>query len=148
MPRYSAAGRTVTNLPTAARGPGVFAGATGGAFVVRQVAVFNTTTTAVCVGLAVCTATGTQVGTIGPDRPSNDPSAANWVETAFTSQSSDSTVDFQEEQASLGAAIGAGIIWTWGEQGLVLAEGTANGVIINCPTGTAQHLDFTIKWEK
>lgn len=145
--RISAASRTVTNLPTATAGPGVFAGASGGAFRLREVGVFNTTTTAVAVGLAVCTATGTQVDGL-TEYVEDDPSAPAAAETAFKSQSTASTVAAQIRQASLGAAIGSGVIWTFGEAGLLIAEGTANGVIINCPTGTAQHLDFYLVWEK
>jgi hypothetical protein len=146
--RISAASRTVTNLPTAARGPGVFAGATGGAFRLREVGVFNTSTTAVNVGLAVCTATGTQVDGLTEyilDDPSNGNAPA---ETAFKSQSSDSTVAAVIRQASLGAAVGSGLIWTFGDAGVLIAEGTANGVIVTCPNGTAQHLDFYFDWEK
>lgn len=145
--RISAASRTVTNLPTAARGPGVFAGATDGAFRLREVGVFNTTTTAVNVGLAVCTATGTQVDGL-TEYVLDDPSAPAPAETAFKSQSSDSTVAAVIRQASLGAAIGSGLIWTFGDAGVLIAEGTTNGVIITVPNGTAQHLDFYLDWEK
>jgi hypothetical protein len=141
------ASRTVTNLPTATAGPGVFAGATTGKFWVREVKVFNTTSTAVCVGVAVCTATGTQVGGL-TEYQIDDASAPAPSETAFTSMSSAATVAAQIEQATLGAAAGSGIIFTWGEKELEIPEGTGNGIIINCPTGTAQHLDFSLKWQK
>ena len=144
---FAAAGRTVTNLPTATAGPGVFAGATSGQFYIREIGVFNTTATAVCVGVAVCTATGTQAGGL-TEYTEDDASAPAPSETAFTSQSSASTVAAQLRQATLGAAVGSGMVWTWGEKDLEIAEGTGNGVIINCPTGTAQHLDFWIKWAK
>jgi hypothetical protein len=145
--RISAASRTVTNLPTAARGPGVFAGATGGAFRLREVGMFNTAAAAVNVGLAVCTVTGTQVDAL-TEYVLDDPTAAAPAETAFKSQSSDSTVAAVIRQASLGAAIGSGLIWTFGDAGVLIPEGTANGVIITCPNGTAQHLDFYFDWEK
>jgi hypothetical protein len=141
------ASRTVTNLPTATAGPGVFAGATTGKFWVREVKVFNTTTSAVCVGVAVCTATGTQVGGL-TEYQIDDASAPAPSETAFTSMSSAATVVAQIEQVTLGAAAGSGIIFTWGEKELEIPEGTGNGIIINCPTGTAQHLDFSLKWQK
>lgn len=145
--RISAAGRTVTNLPTAARGPGVFSGSAGGASWIREVGVFNTTATAVAVGLLLCTATGTQVGGL-TEVITDDPSNGNApAETAFTSQSSDSTGTIIR-QASLGAAIGSGVIWTFDPRQLEIAEGTGNGIIISCPTGTAQHLDFYIDWDK
>ena len=146
MARFSAAGRTVTNLPTAARGPGVFGSATGGQWYLREVGVFNTTATAVAVGLLQCTVTGTQVGTLTEVR-TDDPSAAAPDEGAFTSQSSDSTGTIIR-QASLGAAIGSGIIWTFDPGQVELLEGTANGIIITCPTGTAQHVDFYFDWAK
>ena len=147
MARYSAAGRGVTNLPTAVRGPALFASAAGGAFVVREVGVFNTTTSAVAVGLAVCTAQGTGAGGL-TEYAEDDASAPAADETAFTSQSADSTVTATIRQASLGAAIGSGVIWTFGDRGLQIPEGTGNGVIINCPTGTAQFLDFYFVWDK
>ena len=112
MARFSGAGRTVTNLPTAARGPGVFGSATGGQWYLREVGVFNTTITAVAVGLAVCTATGTQAGTV-TEYQTDDPSGRHPLRDCFLSQSTDSTVAAVIRQASLGAAIGSGIIWTF-----------------------------------
>lgn len=147
MARISAAGRGVTNLPTAVRGPALFGSASGGSFWVREVGVFNTTTSAVCVGLAVCTAQGTGAGGL-TEYQEDDATAAAPAETAFSSQSTDSTVAATIRQASLGAAIGSGVIWTFGERGLEITEGTANGIIINCPTGTAQFLDFYFVWNK
>lgn len=147
MAEFSIAGRTVTNLPTPVRGPGLFAGATSGKAWLRQVGVTNTTATAVCVGIAICTATGTQVGGL-TEYQTDDPSAPAPSETAFTSQSSDSTVAATIRQVSLGAAIGSGFVFVFGEHEVELSEGTGNGAIINCPTGTAQHLDFWFKWDK
>jgi hypothetical protein len=147
MARYTAAGRGVTNLPTTVRGPALFASAAGGRFVVQEVGVFNTTTSAVAVGVAVCSAQGTGAGGL-TEYCEDDPSAPAADETAFTSQSADSTVVAQVRQASLGAAIGSGVIWTFPERGLFINEGTGNGIIINCPTGTAQFLDFYFTWFK
>jgi hypothetical protein len=147
MAIFGVGGRTVTNLPTATAGPGIFAGATSGKFWIREVGVFNTTTSAVAVGLAVCTATGTQAGGL-TEYQTDDPSNAAPSETAFTSMSTAATVAATIRQISLGAAIGSGFVWTFGEKEWEVPEGTANGMIINCPTGTAQHLDFYIKWEK
>jgi hypothetical protein len=147
MAIYGAAGRTVTNLPTTTAGPGVFAGASSGKFWVREIGITNTTTSAVAVGVAVCTATGTQAGAL-TEYQTDDPTNAAPSETAFTSQSTASTVAATIRQASLGAAIGSGIVFTFAEKELEIPEGTGNGVIINCPTGTAQHLDFWIKWQK
>lgn len=144
MARCSAAGRTVTNLPTAARGPGVFAAAAH-AIRIREVGVFNTTTTAFAAAVLACTATGTQVGALTEvceDDPGYTPAG-----TAFTSQSADST-GTPIRQASIGAAIGAGVIWTFGDNGLFRPAGTGNGIIVSLPTGTGQHFDFYIVWDE
>ena len=61
MARCAAAGRGVTNLPTAVRGPNLYCSADGG-FRLREVGVFNTTTSAVAVGLGIATALGTVAG--------------------------------------------------------------------------------------
>lgn len=145
--RFSAAGRGVTNLPTSLRGPALFAGASSGSFFLREVGIFNTTTSAVAVGLIVCSAQGTGVGGL-TEYQEDDFTAAAPGETAFTSQSSDSTSVATIRQASLGAAIGAGVIWTFGDRGVHIPEGTTNGVIINLPTGTGQFLDFYFVWDK
>jgi hypothetical protein len=147
MATISAASRTVTNLPTSLRGPGVFASASGGSFWVREIGVFNTTTTAFAVGVLVCSATGTQVGGL-TEVNLDDFTAGAADETAFTSQSSDSTSVGLIRQASVGAAIGAGVIFTFAGRGLHIPEGTGNGIILNLPTGTAQHFDFYIDWDK
>lgn len=147
MARISAAGRTVTNLPTSVRGPGVFASASGGSFWVREIGVFNTTTTAFAASVVICSATGTQAGAITECNLDDFTNAAA-DETAFTSQSSDSTAVGTIRQASVGAAIGAGVIWTFPDRGIHIPEGTGNGIIIGCPTGTAQHFDFYIDWDK
>jgi hypothetical protein len=47
----------------------------------------------------------------------------------------------------LGAAIGAGVIWTFGTHGLIVDIGTANGVGV-IPTGTGQVCDAYIVWDE
>lgn len=147
MARYSAAGRSTTTVPTSLQGPGVFASATGGRFVVQEVGVFNTTSVSAVAGIAVCTASGTQAGGL-TEWCEDDPSAPAASETAFTQMSTNATLGAQVRQAPLGAAVGSGVIFTFPEQGLVLAEGVGNGIIINCPTGTGQHVDFYVVWFK
>jgi hypothetical protein len=68
--------------------------------------------------------------------------------TAFNTHTADATVGGTIRQATLGAAAGAGIIWAFGEEGLLIPAGTANGIVIICPTGTGQHLDFWFDWEE
>ena len=50
--------------------------------------------------------------------------------------------------ASLGAAVGAGIIWTFANKGIRLTKGTADGVAIIPGTGTGQILDVYVVWDE
>lgn len=148
MARWSVATRT-SAVPTTVRGPSVYAAAANGGFWVREVGVFNTTTTAAAVGLVIASATGTQGATLTEvcqDDPTKD--ASDTAGNGFNTHTADATVGSAIRQASLGAAIGSGVIWTFGDQGLFIPEGTTNGVVVNCPTGTGQHLDFYITWDE
>jgi hypothetical protein len=47
----------------------------------------------------------------------------------------------------LGAAIGAGVIWTFGDGGITVTAGTANGIGV-VPTGTGQDCDAYVVWDE
>ena len=51
-------------------------------------------------------------------------------------------------QGTLGAAAGAGVIWTFGNGGIVVPSGTANGIGIIVPTGTGQICDIEFTWDE
>jgi hypothetical protein len=143
--RCSAAGVGVTNLPTTARGPNLYCSADGG-LRLREVGVFNTTANAVSVGLGVATALGTVAGA-ATEFCEDDP-GHTVLGIVNTSHSADATIAAVARRTTLGAAIGSGVIWTFGENGLYRPEGTGNGVVITCPTGTAQFLDFYFVWDE
>jgi hypothetical protein len=113
---------------------------------IREIGVFNTTSTAAAVGVARASATGTQ-GAALTEVCETDPTRTV-VATGFNTHTADATVGACVRQGTLGAAVGAGVIWTFGEDGLVVDDGTANGVVIVCPTGTGQHLDFYVVWDE
>lgn len=144
--RCAAGGRGVTNLPDPDQGPGVCAAAAT-AIRIREICISNTTTTAFAAALALISTSGTQAGGLTEvclDNPGVTPAG-----TAFTSQSSGSTVvGAAFGNVSIGAAIGAMYTWTFGENGIVRPAGTGNGIIITCPTGTAQFFDFYIVWDE
>jgi hypothetical protein len=142
--RAYAAGRGVTNVPTAARGPNVYGIASRPLYIV-EVGVFNTTTTAATAAAARATGAGTQAGAV---TEISEDSEITPAATAFTSQSADATIAGVATQASLGAAIGAGVIWTFGGKGLRIPAGTANGCVLTCPSGTGQFEDFYFVWEE
>lgn len=148
MPRYSAAGRGVTNLPTTVAGPCIYPNqTTPRKLSVREVGVFNTSTTEVAVGLMRGkTSIGTGVGsvTIAP----HDFGAPASTSLAWTSNSGTPTSDGTFVQATLAAAKGAGTVWTFGDTGLVIPASTTASLQIVCPVGTAQFLDFYFIWDE
>jgi hypothetical protein len=111
---------------------------------VREIGVFNTTATACAVAICRASATGTQ-GT-GLTEVCQDDDSHTIIATAFNTHTADATVGSPVRQASLGAAIGSGVIFTFGGDGLVIDNATTAGLVITCPTGTGQHLDFYIEW--
>lgn len=147
MARFSIAGRS-TVVGTSARAiASVFAIANKG-FRLREVGVFNTTATAVAVALARFTA-ATNVGT-GLTEAEWDAAldAIAQSATGFAGHTGDGTVGDILRQATLGAAAGAGVIWTFGDSGIVVPPGTANGIGVICPTGTGQILDFYFDFDE
>lgn len=144
MARCSVATRT-SAIPTTVRGPSVYSTAALKPQI-RAVEVFNTTATAVAVAIVRASATGTQGAGLTEICLSDDSRVI--VATGFNTHTADATVGSPIRQASLGAAIGAGVIWTWGPGEFVLDNATTSGIVIICPTGTAQHLDFAIEWDE
>lgn len=142
MARCTVAGRASAAL-TAARGPSLYSTAAIRPHI-KEVGVFNTTATACAVGLVKATSTGTQ-GTGLTEICENDPLITP-VSTAFQTHTADATVGAVIRQASLGAVIGSGVIWTFSD--LEITEGTSNGLVIVCPTLTGQIVDFYIVWEE
>lgn len=142
MPRCVVAGRTAA-IPTTVRGPSLYATA-GVQPKIREIGVFNTTATAVAVAIVRASATGTQGA--GLTEISLSDSAHTVIATGFQTHTADATVGAPVRQAMLGAAIGSGVIFTFPHFDIDAAA--TNGVVIICPTGTAQHLDFYIEWDE
>lgn len=145
MARYSIAGRA-TVVGTAARAIASLFAASGSGGRLREVGVSNTTTTAVAVALARFTA-ATNVGA-GLTEAKHDPNSPAAAMTGFAGHTGDGTAGDILAQTTLGAAAGAGIIWTFGDNGLVIPAGTANGVGILIPTGTGQICDYYFIWDE
>lgn len=141
----SAGGRTDV-LPTTLRGPTI-ASVTTAQPRILEVGIFNTTTTAVAVALQRISATGT-VGTALTETGESDFKQTPGGVVTNTGSTNGTAVGSPVRQASLGAAIGSGIIFTFSEQGFLLDYATGSGLMIICPTGTAQHLDFYFVWRE
>jgi hypothetical protein len=141
------AGARTANLITAARGPKVAAIANG-AFHLVEVGIFNTTVTAFAVSLQRATAVGT--GGTALTEVAADPYDAQTIKaTGINVPTADDTVTAGEfARATIGAANGAGIIWTFGKNGIFVPAGTSNAIGLYLPVGTAQHFDFYFVWEE
>jgi hypothetical protein len=124
----------------------LFSPATGKG-VIREIAVANTTSTAVVVGVIRFSA-ATNVGT-GLTEAEYDTTNCVPLCTAFAGHTADGTTSGGAIRAfQLGAAVGSGIVWTFGGDGLVIPEGTANGVGIYIPSGTGQICTYEITWDE
>lgn len=142
--RCSVAGRSTVVGTTLRAIASVFATATQG-FQLRECGVFNTTATEVAVSLVFFTnATGVGAGITEVQWNQALIPAPNM--TAFAGHTADGAVTGAVRQATLGAVKGSGVIWTFGDEGLVVPIGTTKGIGIICPTGTGQILDYYYDW--
>lgn len=112
----------------------------------REVGVFNTTGTAAAVALARLT-NATGVGTGLTEGTEDDPNQTA-IATIFAGHTADGGVGAILRQATLAAAAGSGIIWTFGGNGLVIPSTTADGIGLICPTGTGQLCDCYYVWDE
>jgi len=142
--RHSIAGRS-TVVGTAARAiASLFATASVGAKL-REVGIFNTTSTALAVALVRFTnATGVGAGLTEADYDAANPAIC----TGFAGHTADGAIGQVFRQAALPAAVGGGVIWTFGDSGILIPVGTSNGIGVICPTGTGQILDYYLDWDE
>lgn len=115
-----------------------------------QVGVFNTTATACAVALRRVTAAGTS-GATQSVVYETDPSQTALATPKDTWTVAPTFVSGNLEVASLGAAIGSGVIWTYGgagSTGLVIPNTTGDGIVISVLTGTGQICDVTWVWDE
>lgn len=137
--RIYGADREATNVSTTLRGAQILVANTR-VFWVLECGVFNTTTTACTAGLQRFTASGTAGGTytFSAEDASYTPNA-----TGNLSVSTNMTATGQKyTNASLGAAVGAGVIWTFGGKGITVPGTASNGICLITPNGTGQFRDF------
>ena len=145
MPRYSSGALTTagsTTLPIIA----LAASSTVGAKV-REIGVTNTTATAVALKLVRLTTAGTPgTALVETAHAVNAPAAS--CTAANTYSSTGPTLVDLGYRASLGAAIGSGVIWTFGDSGLEIDAGTANGIGVVVENGTGQACQAYIVWDE
>lgn len=121
------------------------AAAVGG--VIREIGVTNTTATAVSIMLVRLTAQGTPGANLVEGE--HFPSQASASCTAFGTHTGDATLgDELGYRTILGAAIGSGVIWTFGGSGLVIPVATTSGIGVILSTGTGQACECYIVWDE
>jgi len=115
---------------------------------IREIGVFNTTAVAVELAVKRFTATGTQGAALTENE--YDPDGPPPLMTGFATHTVTPTIVSGDglRVGVLGAAIGAGIIWTFGDSGLVIQPGTGNGVGILVANGTGQICQAYIEWDE
>ena len=118
----------------------------------REVGCFNTTATAVEIFLTRLTDTGTQGAGLTEARHNIKGPPA--LCTAFTTHTADATLgEDLGYRAVLGAAVGSGVIWTFGDTGIVIGlpdavELVTNGIGIILETGTGQICQTYFVWDE
>src|SRR3990172_6804319 len=130
MARYSAGVRTAAGSTT-----------------LPLISLYSPAATAVAVALFRLTSAGTQGA--GLTEAKHSPISAAASCTAFTTHTVLPTLgDDLGYRAAVGAAVGAGVIWTFGDTGLEMPVGVANGIGVLVATGTGQVLDAYIVWDE
>ena len=113
-----------------------------------EIGVFNTTATAVALHLVRMTTAGTP-GTAASAIATHIPEdSAPVAAVRGTYTSTAPTTTDAGYRCVLGAAIGSGIVWTFGDSGLVLPAATAAGVGIVVDNGTGQACQVYFVWSE
>jgi hypothetical protein len=114
---------------------------------IREIGVFNTTTNAVDLKLVRLTTAGTQGA--GITEAKYDPDSASASCTAFTTHSGAPTLgDDLGYRVTIADAIGAGVIWTFGDTGIRVPVGVTNGVGVIVENDTGQACQAYIVWDE
>lgn len=148
MPRFAAgvkttAGSTILPIYT------LWSSATN-QLMVREIGVFNTTTTAFDIKIVRLSSGPGTVGAGLVETPLDNPAAVAGG-MAFTTQTAGTiTMADGGYRASIGAAIGAGVIWTFGDEGYEIpaAAGTTTGIGIVVENGTGQAAQAYMMWQE
>lgn len=144
MSQFTAGGLT-TAVPTAARGPAIYATAAKRPRVL-EVDVFSTVVTPVYVALQRATAVGTK-GAAAAAIPADDPAAAALCPVT-TTHTADATITAGFIRYARLVGDGAAVMWTFPDPGIVVDSLTTAGLVITCPSGTGQQIVFGFHWEE
>ena len=110
-----------------------------------EIGCFNTTSTAVSIAIRRLSTTGTQ-GTAQTGVNQDDESQTAVAVPRDTHTVGPTISAGSLRIATLGGAVGAGVIWTFQEPGIVIPPGINNGVALIPWTGTGQICDISFTW--
>jgi hypothetical protein len=145
MARYSAGALTTAGSTTLPIISLYSAASVGGSL--RAVGLTNTTSTAVYLKLVRLTSAGTPGAGLTEGKHNPDSPAASC--TAFTTHSANPSLgDDLGYRWALGAAVGAGLIETFGDTGFRISTGTANGIGVIVESGTGQPIEAYLVWDE
>jgi hypothetical protein len=118
----------------------------GNGFELREIAIFNTTTTAHRCQLAKLTSTGTQGS--GLTEAKYDDDSPPILCTGFNTHTADPGIGDKMHMMACGAAAGAGALLTFYDRGIEVPSGTANGIGPIVVAGTPQVSDIHMVWDE
>jgi hypothetical protein len=149
MARFSIGG--IASAAATATLPAVtLAGASTGGGRLRECGIFNTTATAFYASLRQFSTAGTRGAAVGSIKwgGTAGPAVALCTGADANTSTAPTLVAGTFRIAELPAAIGGGVIWTFGDTGLELPAGTANMFGILCPSGTGQVFTYYFDWDE
>lgn len=114
---------------------------------IREVGVFNTTATNVNVKLVRLTSVGTAGAAITVAAQVDRSAAASMtmVNTHTVAPTLGADLGYR---ASLGAAIGSGVIWTMADRGIEMPVAVTNGIGVIIESGTGQVCEIYFVWDE
>lgn len=146
MSRFVISGRSSAAATATLPAVSLYATASGRP-VIREIGVTNTTVTAFVAAINRLTTAGTQGSGLTEGKITD--AAQTALGTGFNAHTgTPPTLGDELRRATIGAANGAGVVWVFGDRGLVIPDGTANGIGVLCPTGTGQVFDYWVEWEE
>lgn len=145
MARYVSGARTTAGSTTLPQFSVYSAAAVG--FSLRECGLFNTVATSTNEKLTRMTTAGTQGA--GQVEAKYDPNSVAASATAVLTHTVAPTLgDDLGYRCPLGAAVGAGVIWTFLASGILCPVATTQGIGIIVASGTGQALDAYMVWDE
>jgi hypothetical protein len=114
---------------------------------VVEIGVFNTTAVAVAIAIRRITALGT-AGAAQTEIYEDDPAKTAVATLLDTWTGAPTFVAGNIRVGRLGAAVGSGVIFTFGGRGLPIPSSTGDGVVIVPLVGTGQICDVYFSWDE